>query len=190
MFSYIVNCDVTIVLDDCHKRRMGKEEFTHKVLPIRSKLASYALSFLKDRDESEDIIQEVYVKLWCMRDRLGEYKSIDALSFAITRNLCLNRIKVKQRQLDSETSRIVISSKDEKERPDDLLIEKDDLNQALLIVEQLPSLQQAILKMRHIEGLEIAEIAELIGSNVGAVRTNLSRARNKVKSLFMEMNGL
>ncbi|MCD8185461.1 MAG: sigma-70 region 4 domain-containing protein [Rikenellaceae bacterium] len=54
------------------------------------------------------------------------------------------------------------------------------------IVDALPELQQAVLRMRHIDELEVQEIAQLTGSNPEAVRMNLSRARRKVKEIFLK----
>lgn len=163
---------------------MSKEEFIDKVLPLRAKLVSYAQSFLNNKDETEDVVQEVYIKLWCMRQRLHEYKSIDALSFVITKNICLNKIRINNRLVSvDQIGDLDIDSI----RPDRYLTEKDDLEKTLQLIKELPTLQQAILKMRHLEELEISEIAELTGCNEGAVRTNLSRARSKIRTLFMEI---
>ena len=47
-------------------------------------------------------------------------------------------------------------------------------------------MQQAVLRMKHLDGLEVGEIAELPGSTPEAVRMNLSRARRRVKEMFMK----
>lgn len=52
-------------------------------------------------------------------------------------------------------------------------------------IEALPKMEQAVLKMKHIEGMETEEIASLIGSNPGAVRTALSRARKRVRDIYL-----
>ena len=48
---------------------MQQEQFKKEVLPLRDKLLSYAQRILGDAEEAEDIIQEVYLKLWSMRVR-------------------------------------------------------------------------------------------------------------------------
>lgn len=176
----VTNCNLL-----CHTDRMSKEEFIKEVLPLRAKLENYAFTFLRSREEVEDVVQEVYMKLWSIKDRLIEYKSIDALSFTMTKNLSINHLNYRKRYVDSdEKNRLKIDN----EQPDDILIEKDNLEKTFSIIERLPSLQQAVLRMKHVEGLEIAEIAEIIGSNEGAVRTNLSRARNRVRTLFIKID--
>ena len=67
------------------------------------------------------------------------------------------------------------------------LEQKDSVSQVMHIMELLPGLQQTILRMKHVDGFEVKEIAELTGSSPEAVRVNLSRARKKVKELFLKM---
>lgn len=161
---------------------MEKELFIQEFLPLRSKLLQYAMQFLKEEEEAEDITQEVYVRLWSMGKTLHEYQNKSALSYTITKNLCINRLKAKQYNDTSLEFDVVYDTN----LPDQHLEDKDDANHVLKIIENLPSLQQAILKMRHIDDLDISEIAELTGSSVEAVRVNLSRGRKRVKELFLK----
>ena len=52
------------------------------------------------------------------------------------------------------------------------------------LISQLPDVQQATLRMKHIDGMEVSEIASTIGSTENAVRVNLARARKKILSYF------
>lgn len=52
------------------------------------------------------------------------------------------------------------------------------------VIEALPDLQQTILRLRHMEGMDSKEIAELTGSTEVAVRKALSRARQAVRDKF------
>jgi len=55
------------------------------------------------------------------------------------------------------------------------------------IIDQLPEIQQNILRMKHIDGFEIEEIVGITGSKPEAVRMNLSRARKKVRDVFFKI---
>jgi RNA polymerase sigma-70 factor (ECF subfamily) len=72
---------------------MNLEQFKEKILPLRGQLLSYAKRWLNDSADAEDVVQDVYLKLWYMRAELDNYRSIRALSVQITKNLCLNKIK-------------------------------------------------------------------------------------------------
>ena len=164
---------------------MEQAQFKKEILPLRKQLMLYAERLLENRSDAEDVIQEVFIKLWCMRDELGNYDSVDALSVTMTKHLCINRLKINQPGQEELNGLALI---DDSLSPAELLEQKDNLAQVLQIIDQLPSLQQAVLRMKHIEGLEVDEIAALIGSAPGAVRMNLSRARRRVKELFFKNN--
>ena len=163
---------------------MQQEQFKNEVLPLRNKLLLYAQRILGDEDEAEDIIQEVYLKLWYMRGDLQSYNSLEALSIHITKNLCINRIHVRDRSSESLDGLCLLNEEPE---PDVQLEQKDNLEHVMRIIEGLPGLQQTILRMKHVDGFEMAEIAELTGSNQEAVRMNLSRARKKVREEFFKI---
>ena len=175
---YIFSSELSLSLN------MEQEQFKQLALPLRKQLLLYSRSFLANPEDAEDVVQEVLMKLWYMRKELHQYDSIPALSVQITKHLCLNRIKVLQRKpenVDDFTFESDIPS------PDSQLEQKDDISQVIKIIDRLPDLQQTVLRMRHFDGFEIEEIAEITGSKPEAVRMNLSRARKKVKELFLKM---
>ena len=144
-------------------------------------MVAYARRVLGDPDEAEDVIQEVFLKLWCIRDELDRYREVGAVAMQATKNLCLNRLRANER-MEGEERMLQMASD---EPPPDVYVElKDHIQQVLRIMQQLPDRQQAVLRMRHVEGFEVEEIAALIGSSPQAVRMNLSRARKRVKDLF------
>lgn len=150
---------------------------------MQPQLMGVAKRFLRNQEEAEDVVQETFLKLWSMRERLPEIQNIKALSVQITKNACLNRIKVRKRQTSEIVEHTLISNT---ETPHTQLENSDSLQRTMNIIDRLPNLQQAILRMRHIDELEIEEIAELTTSTPEAVRMNLSRARRKVKEMFFK----
>jgi RNA polymerase sigma-70 factor (ECF subfamily) len=163
---------------------MEQEQFKREILPLRKQLLLYSRSFLENPEDAEDVVQEVLLKLWHIRKELHKYDSVSALSFRITKNLCLNRLKAAQRKTENLESMIV---ENEMPSPHTQLEQKDDVAHVMKIIDRLPTLQQAILRMRHIDGLEIEEIADITGTTPEAIRMNLSRARKKVRELFLKI---
>lgn len=103
----------------------------------------------------------------------------------ITKHLCLNRKRgIHIEQVGLEEGVYVVGD----ETPERTLIKEERMEELLALIATLPNLQQAILKMKHIEGFEVEEIARLTGSTPIAVRTNLSRARKKVREQFLMRN--
>lgn len=99
--------------------------------------------------------------------------------------MCLNRLKSFQlRQKETLNESEFIS---DGVTPYTELEQKDNVSQVMRIIDRLPGLQQIILRMKHVDGCEVEEIAALTGSTPDAVRMNLSRARRRVKELFFKM---
>ena len=162
---------------------MEQAQFKKEVLPLRERLLSYAERLMENKSDAEDIIQEVFLKLWCMRSDLSNYASVEALSVTMTKHLCLNQLKLNQREQE-DLDRLVLI--DRNISPADQIEQKDSIAQVMRIIDHLPDLQQAVLRMKHIDGMEIDEIAALTGSAPEAIRMNLSRARKKVKEIFFK----
>ena len=159
---------------------MDKKEFETQAKRLRPQLVKQAYRVLGSETEADDIAQETLLKLWGMREQLDEYSSLDALSFVVTRHLCLDNLKRMRMLSLDEVDVSAITSDLNTEEPTQARI--DELN---ALIKRLPDGQQIILRMKHIDGMETSEIAQMIGSTDGAVRVQLSRARNKVRELFL-----
>lgn len=155
---------------------MTREFFEHEASRLRPLLLRAATTLTGNDDDAADIAQEVLLKLWFLRERLTEYRSIDAFARIITRNLCLNYIRDRHLVCTDVTQLLNIAADDtDAEISDDLL----------LAIESLPDTEQAVLRLKHIDGMENEEIAKLIQSTPGAVRTALSRARKHIREIFI-----
>lgn len=161
---------------------MEKQQFEIEAQRMRPTLLRLAVRYMEDTDEAEDIIQDVLLKLWFLRANLDRYRSVDALALVITKHLCINQLrKSKAEFVDLEQS----IGMDSGEAADKSLLESEEMEEALQAITTLPDLQQAVLRMKHIEGFEVEEIARLTGSTPIAVRTNLSRARKRIREQFI-----
>ncbi|MDR0699125.1 MAG: sigma-70 family RNA polymerase sigma factor [Tannerella sp.] len=163
---------------------MNPEQFKEKVLPLRGQLLSYAKRLLDDSADAEDVVQDVYLKLWYMRVELDNYRNIPALSVQITKNLCLNKIKNSRRTHESLDG---LAMESRLLPPDTQLEEKDSVAYLMRIIDRLPENQRTVLRMKHVDGFEVEEIASITGSAPEAIRMNLSRARKKIREIFFNM---
>lgn len=149
---------------------------------MRPQLHREAMRYLSDSDEAEDIAQEVVLKLWTMHERLEEYRSVGALAAVMVRRLCLNRRRGAAVSLDSGQAGEACSA----DTPEQRMIRREDEERVWRLMDSLPDTQQAVLRMKHVDGMEVAEIARLTGSTPEAVRQNLSRARRNIMKRFVE----
>lgn len=164
---------------------MELETFKSTVLPLRDKLLKYSVKLTDDGADAEDIVQEAFLKLWYIRDRLDGYQSVEALSVQVVKNLCLDKLRSKRMDSMPENSESILA---DKVTPEQLLEQHDAAAIIGRLIQQLPTLQQCIIRMKDVEGYELSEIAQITGTQIESVRVNLSRARKKVREQFLMLN--
>ena len=157
---------------------MTTEEFKTRLLPVKNKLFRFALSLLTNRQEAEDAVQEVYLKMWKMRNDLGKYKSTEALMMTITRNHCLDKLKAKKNKAESLNEEINNHLSDNPE----IKSEQNDLiDKIKQLIQKLPEQQKTIVHLRDVEGYEFEEVVKITGYDLNYIRVNLSRGRSKIR---------
>ena len=161
---------------------MKSSEFKLLVMPYSSRLYRMAFRLMNNREEAEDIVQEVYVKLWGMRKELFNYNSIEALSVRITRNLCLDHLRRRKVSYDAMKAE-QLKQESQPETPSEKLEKREDAELVHKLIEALPEPQRSLVHLRHLEGKEYEEIAEMVNMNVNAIRVSISRARKQMREM-------
>ena len=159
---------------------MDERQFKETVIPISSKLYSICLRILGNSHEAKDCLQDIYLKLWSGRESLAEIKSIEAYAITITKNQCLDRLRMRRQTVDVDqiaTKADILAEHSDQEFTDPRL---QKLNRVLLL---LPEVQQRIFTLRDIERLEFEEIAEKMEMSQENVRVTLSRARKMIREI-------
>lgn len=162
---------------------MTVENFKIEVLPLKNKLYRFARRLLRNGHEAEDIVQEVMIRLWTRRNRLQEYKSVEAFAMVITKNLCLDKLKLKSNKSEELTWRNELYTD---KNPYVQMETSDSYNKIRELIDQLPEQQRMIIHLRDVEGYAYDEIAELTGLTENTIRVNLSRARKKIREIMIK----
>ncbi len=132
---------------------------------------------LADSEYASDALQETFMKLWAMKTELSNCKNLEAFAMTVARNHCLDELKAAgRRQMPFENL-----PESETESPAVTLESRDTLQWINKLVNQLPELQRTVFQLRDIEQLDYEEIAHITGLKPNAIRTNLSRARKKIR---------
>ena len=162
---------------------MELKQFKIDVLPLRNKLLNYARKLTEDPSDAEDAVQEIMLKLWNMRQKLDEYQNIEALAMTMTHHLCMDIWRAKR---PDSLSLEQVQAPSQSATPERLLEEKDEFRLRREIIDSLPTLQRTIIQMKDVQEYETEEIAEITGCSAEAIRSNLSRARKKVRDIYLQ----
>jgi RNA polymerase sigma-70 factor (ECF subfamily) len=162
---------------------MDKKFFNKFITDLRPKLYRFALSYTRRADEAEDVVQETVLKLWERNGEADVIKSLEAYAMRSVKNRCLdyNRSPLARTDQLQEDESIHNS-----QNPYIALEQADMVAFVKKLVERLPQQQQMVIRLRDIEGYELEEIANILDMNDNAVRTNLSRARLKIREELLK----
>lgn len=152
---------------------MTSEEFKEEAERIRPEIVSVAMKYMCDADEAEDAAQDVLLKMWQIHDSLR--LPLFPLARVLVRNSCIDRLR-RKRPKTCLDDRMASPSEEEDDR----------MERMMKIIDGLPTLQQTVLRLRHMEGMEMKDIANLVGSTETSVRKTLSRARMAVRETFIK----
>ncbi len=161
---------------------MKQKEFLNTIIPCKNTLYRLAKRLLVSSDEAEDAVQEVFLKLWKVRDKINNYKSPEAFAITVTKNYCLDRLKSKQ----ASNLKIVHSNYKNSENIERTIEGNEGVELVTKIMETLPEKQKIIMQLRDIEQFEFAEISQMLEINETAIRVALSRARKVVREQLIK----
>jgi RNA polymerase sigma-70 factor (ECF subfamily) len=164
---------------------MTRTEFDHLIQQQSRKLYGYAFRILRNQEEAEDVVQEIFIKLWKMGEKLDEYRSIDALATSMTKNYCIDLLR---KHKHDYTGDININDFQNFTSPSPQeQMENSEAGEILYrIIAGLPEIYRVVINLRDIEGISYEEIAEKTNQNVNTLRVTLSRARKIIRDEYIK----
>jgi RNA polymerase sigma-70 factor, ECF subfamily len=148
-------------------------------------LVRYARTLIRDQDTAEEIVQDLFFRIWKDREKIKIESSLNGYLFRSVHNRCLHRI---------EHNRIVAQHAEEmshlepenQESPSDVLDYKELQAKIASILERLPERCGKIFCMNRFEGLKYSEIAEKLSVSIKTVEANMGRALKEFRKELAE----
>jgi len=146
-------------------------------------LLSFAESYMKNRMFAEEVVEDVFVKLWENRKMLPAIKNLNYYLYVATKHGAINYLEKQRRknysfdidELDEEVLHFHRS-------PEDILISEQVLRQIEHIINTLPPKCKLVFRLVKEEGLRYKEVAELLGISVKTVENQVSIALQKISA--------
>lgn len=181
----------------------GPDVFARLTSPYRQELLAYCYRMLGSVHDAEDLVQEVYLRAWRSHEGFEGRASVRTWLYRIATNTCLTALENRRRRplpsglggpaedpegptapplevtwLQPAPDRLVDTGSDD---PAAIVATRASLRLALVAALQyLPPRQRAVLILREVLALSAAEVAELLGVSVPAVKSLLQRARGRL----------
>jgi RNA polymerase sigma-70 factor (ECF subfamily) len=149
----------------------------------RKKISSFAFVLTKSEDMADEILQEVFVKLWLNRTKLVDVDNFNAWLHTIARNLVLDALKKIAREKNALLT-WSLSAPAHGYEADQVIFSKENEKILQDAVQQLTPQQQEVYRLSKIQGLKNKEIASLLGISALTVKNHLVNAMRIIRHYF------
>lgn len=147
----------------------------------RSRVYTVALQYLGSEQSAQDVVQEIFLKLWRLQEQLAEVRSLDAYLRQLTKYQCLNmlrRMKLESVHMGPIPAHFEVSVTDTQ----DALLLRDTRKIVDRGMALLPSQQRLVFKLCRLDGLKYAEVSDQLGIAPETVRSHLKLALRFLRS--------
>ena len=128
---------------------MSPQELTETFKSMSDGLYRVAFYILESQSDAQDVVQDLFIKLWNTRDELDKVLNLKAYCTTLIKNLCIDRI----RKASKEQSIGIETDIPESRTVDGDLIAKDKLDRVMAAIEGLPKGQRNVVKMYVLDGI-------------------------------------
>jgi RNA polymerase sigma-70 factor (ECF subfamily) len=150
-----------------------------------SSLVKYAGTLIKDQDSAEEIVQDLFFRLWQNKEKLNIESSLNGYLFRSVHNSCLHHIE-HIKVVDRHAREVALEPDLSTEDPAELLQYSELQAKIARIIERLPERCGQIFCMNRFEGLKYSEIAEKLSVSVKTVEANMGKALKEFRKTLAE----
>jgi len=149
-------------------------------LLYHQKLVSFSSSITQSKELSEEVVSDVFVKIWANRSSLTRIENFHLYVYVITKNLSINSLLKQKREKTFTLDDAVVEFKSLYHDPEQLLITREMHKRILVAIGDLPPKCQLIFKLIKEDGLKYREVAELLNLSLKTIENQMTIALKKI----------
>jgi RNA polymerase sigma-70 factor (ECF subfamily) len=147
------------------------------------RLVRFAEGYVFDKQECEDIVQNIFIYFWENAEKIDLESSLKGYFFQSVKNRCLNRLR--DLQIHDRNNLFYLEALLNQVNYEEIQY-SEIIIQIHAAIEQLPQQMAEIFKLKYLEGKKIGEIAQINHVTKNTVKTQLQRAKNKLRKILIE----
>lgn len=164
---------------------MDAKEFKQKYMPHYKLLYRVAYSLVHNEQDAEDLLQDLYLKLWRKREMLPADSQTPAYLITMMRHIHYDQQKLKHLDTSAELSDCI--GQVEVKSAGTLVEDKDEAEHLTRLIDQLPEKERKVIQLHAVEGHSYDEMEHETGLSQSNLRVIVMRTRNKLKEQFTKL---
>ena len=145
-------------------------------------LCNFAFLFLKEAGTTEELVSDVFIRVWQNRDRAGLIINVKAYLYRSVKNAVISFIRKNRLEIDELNKNESYTKLDV--TPETLLIREELKDYIGKMIEAMPSQAGLVFRMHKIDGLSYKEIALTLNLSVKTIENHMGRALRFVKEIY------
>ena len=162
-----------------------RQAYKELYLLMYPSLHKFCYSFTKSKEVAEEVVSDVFIKLWQIRSQLSSINNLRVYLYRIAKNLSLNYLAQASRNPANQPENIDIESFVDLSDPEDLYISKETIQKIKLFIQELPPQCKVIFFLVKEHGLTYKEVADILNISVFTVRNQLAIAIKKIAEALL-----
>jgi len=165
--------------------------FTQLYFHFGKKLILFGVSLVRSKEIAEELVEDVFVRLWANRAQISEIENITVYLYVAVKNKALNKLSQKAHELIAAPFDYLDTTLDEfAASPYDLMITSEMMGRMQQVIESLPPRCKMIFKLIREDGLKYKEVAEILNISVNTIDAQMAIAVRKIcMALHIEKPG-
>jgi RNA polymerase sigma-70 factor (ECF subfamily) len=150
-------------------------------------LVRFAEGFIFDKQECEDIVQNLFIYFWENTEKIHLDLSIKSYFYQSVKNRCLNHLR--NLQIHDRHNLLYLEAMLNQENYEEL-VDPEIINQINTAISKLPEQMAEIIRLKYLEGKKLSEIAQMNQISENTVKTQIQRAKEKLRKILAESTSL
>ena len=149
-------------------------------------LIAFSRQIIADGQDAEDIVENVFIRLWHNRKTLGNINNLSAYLYTATKYASINYLKARKNVSDVSIDELDDRSLYSFSTPESSMIGKEDVRMIERAINQLPPKSKLVFYLVKEKGLNCREVAKILNSSVRTVETQLYHSLKKIAAILEE----
>ena len=148
---------------------------------FHKRLQHFSRVITRSDDIAEEVVNDVFVKLWCRRDKITEIENLTVYLYIAVKNQSLNVLSTKAKALVTESFNYFdIEIQEAVGTPDELMITEEMMKRMQKAVDDLPPRCKMIFKLIREDGLKYKEVAQILNISVNTIDAQMAIAVKRI----------
>ena len=157
------------------------------------RMYAVALRMCGNPEDAQDCLQEAMLRIWRAISGFKGQSSFSTWAYRITMNTCLDELRKRKNRPNTSLDGLVDagwSPTDEDDTPERHAVRREVRRNLQAFIQDLPEDMRAAIVLRDIQGYAYDEIADMLDTNVGTIKSRISRGREKLRQKISEQSEL